>query len=95
MKNVIKASLIVMMVLPAMSFASSWKPVEEGKALSGKIHAVKTTRKYRSVEKCRAFAYSKPTVVAFTFDRNKSTCTTFTSVRSRPDRDGAFSQEKG
>jgi len=71
MKNVVMSSLILLMVLPAMSFASSWAPVEEGVAVSGKVHAIKKSKKYRSVEKCRAYAETKSIVVAFTLDANK------------------------
>ena len=97
MKNVIKRSLMLAALVPAISFASStsdWMPVEDGLAVSGKIHAVKTSKKFRSVEKCRAYAEKKSTVVAFTLDLNKGTCTTFTSVRSRPSKSGATSQLK-
>jgi hypothetical protein len=95
LKNVVMSSLILLMVLPAMSFASSWAPVEEGVAVSGKVHAIKKTKKYRSVEKCRAYAETKSVVVAFTLDANKGTCSTYTSVRSRPAKEGAISQVKG
>ena len=97
MKNVIKRSLMLATLVPAMSFASSasnWMPVEDGTAVSGKIHAVKTSKKFRYVEKCRAYAEKKPAVVAFTLDVNKGTCTTYTSVRSRPSKAGATSQLK-
>ncbi|MBT7904788.1 MAG: hypothetical protein P8Q18_08400 [Porticoccaceae bacterium] len=97
MKNIIKHSLMLVALVPAVSFASAtsdWMPVEDGLAISGKIHAVKTSKKFRSVEKCRAFAEKKPSVVAFTLDLNKGTCTTFTSVRSRPSKSSASSQLK-
>jgi hypothetical protein len=97
MKNVIKRSLVLAAFLPSLAIASSpsnWMPVEDGVAVSGKVHAVKTSKKFRSVEKCRAYAQKKPAVVAFTLDLNKGTCTTFTSVRSRPSKEGTLSQLK-
>lgn len=95
MKNIIKRSLVLAVFLPSLGFAnstSSWMPVEDGTAVSGKVHAVKTSKKFRSVEKCRAYAEKRPAVVAFTLDLDKGTCTTFTSVRSRPLKEGALSQ---
>jgi len=39
-----------------MSFAASWMPVEEGISVSGKIHAIKKSGNYKTVENCRAYA---------------------------------------
>ena len=97
MKSVIRKCLILGMLLPALSSANSssmWMPEEEGLAISGKIHAVKSSKKFRAVEKCRAFAEKRPAVVAYTLDLKKGTCTTFTSVRSQPTKAGATSQLK-
>ena len=97
MKNLIRKSLILAILAPALSFASSssiWLPTDEGMAISGKIHALKKSKKYRSEEKCRAFAEQRSEVIAYTFDHNNGTCTTFTTVRSRPAKVGATSQLK-
>ena len=97
MKNVIKRSLMLAAFIPTLSFASStssWMPVDNDMSVSGKVHAVKTSKKFRSVEKCRAYAEKKSAVVAFTIDLNKGTCTTYTSVRGRPSKQGAQSQLK-
>ena len=97
MKSVIRKCLMLALLAPALSFASSssvWLPTEEGLGISGKIHAVKKSKKFRSEEKCRAFAEKRSAVVAYTLDLNKGTCTTFTSVRSRPTKVGATSQLK-
>ena len=64
-------------------------------AVSGKIHAISKSAKYRSVEKCCAYAETKPVVVAFTLGIIKGTCSTCTSIRSRLGKEGAVSQAKG
>jgi hypothetical protein len=94
MKNVVLAGLFVFAAMPAASFASTWMPVTEGTALSGKVHAVKMSKKLLTVEKCRSFAEKSESVVGFTLDTAKGTCTTYKSVRGRPTRDGAVSQQK-
>ena len=70
-------------LVPAVSFASAtsdWMPVEDGLAISGKIHAVKTSKKFRSVESCQALCTSRSSCVAFTLDTSKGSCTILKTV---------------
>ncbi len=70
-------------------------PVEESMAVSGKVHGIKSSKEYQSVGKCRACAETKSVVVAFTLGIIKATCSTCTSIRGRPAKEGAVSQAKG
>ncbi len=51
MKSVIRKCLMLALLAPTLSFASSssvWLPAEEGLGISGKIHAVKKSKKFRT-----------------------------------------------
>ena len=77
MKKIIMAAILVS--LPFQASASM--DVQEGVALKGSIFAVKTAKKYSSVEGCTTAANAKSKVKGFTFDTSSQKCTLYKSIR--------------
>ena len=51
--------------------------IQDGYAIQGKIFAVKTAKKYSSVEGCTKLALSKIKVAGFTFESKSQKCTLY------------------
>ena len=74
--------IIMTAVLLSLPFqASASMDVQEGVALKGSIFAVKTAKKYSSVEGCTAAANAKSKVKGFTFNTTTQKCTLYKSIR--------------
>ena len=77
MKKLLLASILM---IPGI--AVSEIEIKEGYTVKGKISVIRDTAKYRSVEKCNAYASTKSTTVAFTFNEKTRECTLYKSIRS-------------
>ncbi len=67
-----------LMLLPFT--ASAQMNIQDGYAIQGKIFAVKTAKKYSSVEGCTKIALSKNKVKGFTFESSTQKCTLYNKV---------------
>lgn len=62
--------------------------IKEGYSVNGKIITVKSTLKYASAEKCMAYASSRKSMKAYTYNSSSKKCYVYASVRSvKPDED--------
>ena len=56
--------------------------LQDGYAIKGKIFAVKTAKKYSSVEGCTKAALSKGKIKGFTFESNTQKCTLYKKIKN-------------
>ena len=77
MKKLLLASILI---IPGMALSEI--EIKKGYAVKGKISVIRDTAKYRSVEKCNAYATSKSKTVAFTYNEKTRECTLYKSIRS-------------
>ena len=56
--------------------------IQDGYSIQGKIFAVKTAKKYSSVEGCTKIALSKSKVAGFTFESKSQKCTLYKKIRN-------------
>ena len=82
----------VLLSLPFQASASM--DVQEGVALKGSIFAVKTAKKYSSVEGCTAAANAKSRVKGFTFNATTQKCTLYKSIRGERKSTSSVSGKK-
>ncbi|MDA9800703.1 hypothetical protein N9C68_06575 [Gammaproteobacteria bacterium] len=90
MKKIVLA--LTLIALP--SIASAELDIQEGYSIQGKIFAVKTAKKYSSVEGCSKIALSKTKVTGFTFESKSQKCTLYKKVRSLKANPGFVSGTK-
>jgi len=88
--------IIFMIALTSIPFSvsSAEMTIKEDHAIQGKIFAVKTAKKYSSVEGCSKIANAKSKVNGFTFDMKSQKCTLFKKVRSLKSQTGSVSGTK-
>lgn len=87
--------LILVLAVATLSFAANAElSIKEGYAIEGKIFAVKTAKKYSSVEGCSAISEKKSKVAGFTFDVKTQKCTLYKKVRKLKERSGSVSGTK-
>lgn len=77
MKKLLLASILI-----TPGIALSEIEIKKGYAVKGKISVIRDTAKYRSVEKCNAYATTKSKTVAFTYNEKTRECTLYKSIRS-------------
>ena len=82
----------ILLSLPFQASASM--DVQEGVALKGAIFAVKTAKKYSSVEGCTAAANAKSRVKGFTFNSTSQKCTLYKSIRGERKSSSSVSGKK-
>lgn len=90
MKNLLLG--LTLISLPTM--LSAQIEIKEDYAIEGKIFAVKTAKKYSSVEGCSKIALSKTKVKGFTFESKSQKCTLYKKVRNIKAKDGFVSGTK-
>jgi len=90
MKNLLLG--LTLISLPTM--LSAQIEIKEDYAIQGKIFAVKTAKKYSSVEGCSKIALSKTKVKGFTFESKSQKCTLYKKVRNIKPKDGFVSGTK-
>ena len=87
--------IIMTAVLLSLPFqASASMDVQEGVALKGSVFAVKTAKKYSSVEGCTAAANAKSRVKGFTFNTTTQKCTLYKSIRGERQNTSSVSGKK-
>ena len=74
--------------------ASAQMNIQDGYAIKGKIFAVKTAKKYSSIEGCTKIALSKNKVKGFTFESSTQKCTLYKKVRNIQPKKGNVSGTK-
>ena len=74
--------------------ASAAMNIEEGVALKGSIFAVKTSKRYSSVEGCTKAANAKSRVKGFTFNTTSKKCTLYKSIRGERTNTSSVSGKK-
>ena len=89
-----KKLLLALMLVSLPSIASAQIVIQENYAIQGKIFAVKTAKKYSSVEGCSKIALSKTKVKGFTFESKTQKCTLYKKVRNIKEKDGFTSGTK-
>jgi|TARA_B110000003_G_scaffold178284_1_gene177705 hypothetical protein len=89
-----KKLLLALMLVSLPSIASAQIVIQENYAIQGKIFAVKTAKKYSSVEGCSKIALSKTKVKGFTFESKSQKCTLYKKVRNIKEKDGFISGTK-
>ena len=89
-----KRLLLALTVITLPSIASAQIAIQDGYAIQGKIFAVKTAKKYSSVEGCSKIALSKTKVAGFTFESKSQKCTLYKKVRSLKEKKGFVSGTK-
>ena len=90
MKNLLVG--LTLISLPTM--LSAQIEIKEDYAIQGKIFAVKTAKKYSSVEGCSKIALSKTKVKGFTFESKSQKCTLYKKVRNIQAKEGFVSGTK-
>ena len=90
MKNLLLG--LTLISLPTM--LSAQIEIKENYAIEGKIFAVKTAKKYSSVEGCSKIALSKTKVKGFTFESKSQKCTLYKKVRNIQAKEGFVSGTK-
>jgi hypothetical protein len=68
--------------------------IQEGVALKGSIFAVKTAKKYSSVEGCTSAANAKSRVKGFTLNTTSKKCTLYKSIRGERKNSSSVSGKK-
>ena len=86
-----KRLLLALTVITLPSIASAQIAIQNDYAIQGKIFAVKTAKKYSSVEGCSKIALSKTKVEGFTFESKSQKCTLFKKVRNLKAKEGFIS----
>ena len=77
------------------SFASAQQiAVQNDYTIEGKIFAVKTAKKYASIEGCSKIALKKSKVEGFSFDSKTAKCTLFKNVKNLKSKEGFISGTK-
>ena len=89
-----KRLLLALTVITLPSIASAQIAIQDDYAIQGKIFAVKTAKKYSSVEGCSKIALSKNKVAGFTFESKSQKCTLYKKVRSLKEKKGFVSGTK-
>ena len=89
-----KRLLLALTVITLPSIASAQIVIQDDFAIQGKIFAVKTAKKYSSVEGCSAISEKKSKVAGFTFDVKTQKCTLYKKVRKLKERSGSVSGTK-
>ncbi|MFL2717927.1 MAG: hypothetical protein ACJ0FQ_00910 [Gammaproteobacteria bacterium] len=89
-----KKLLLALTVITLPSIASAQIAIMNDYAIQGKIFAVKTAKKYSSVEGCSKIALSKTRVEGFTFESKSQKCTLFKKVRNLKEKKGFVSGTK-
>jgi hypothetical protein len=73
-------TVLALLILPSISFAEI--AIQDGYSIEGKIFAVKTSKKYASVDGCAKIAMSKSRVEGFTFQSNSKKCFLYKNIRA-------------
>jgi hypothetical protein len=89
-----KRLLLALTAITLPSIASAQIAIQEDYAIQGKIFAVKTAKKYSSVEGCSKIALSKTKVEGFTFEPKSQKCTLYKKVRNMQPKEGFISGTK-
>ena len=89
-----KRLLLALTVITLPSIASAQIAIQNDYAIQGKIFAVKTAKKYSSVEGCSKIALSKTKVAGFTFESKSQKCTLYKKVRTLKEKKGFVSGTK-
>ena len=89
-----KKILLALSLITLPSLASAELAIQDGYSIQGKIFAVKTAKKYSSVEGCSKLALSKSKVAGFTFESKSQKCTLYKKVRSIKANSGFISGTK-
>ena len=89
-----KRLLLALTVITLPSIASAQIAIQNDYAIQGKIFAVKTAKKYASVEGCSKIALSKSKVKGFSFDSKTGKCTLYKKVKSIKEKQGFVSGTK-
>jgi len=87
-----KLMFVFSLLLPSLATADI--AIQEDYAITGKIFAVKTAKKYSSVEGCSKIALQKSKVTGFTFDSKSQKCTLYKKVRNIKSKKGFVSGTK-
>ena len=89
-----KKILLALSLITVPSLVSAELAIQDGYSIQGKIFAVKTAKKYSSVEGCTKIALSKSKVAGFTFESKSQKCTLYKKVRSLKAKTGFVSGTK-
>jgi hypothetical protein len=89
-----KKLLLGLVLISLPSIVSAQIDIKEDYAIQGKIFAVKTAKKYSSVEGCSKIALSKTKVKGFTFESKSQKCTLYKKVRNLKAKEGFISGTK-
>ena len=89
-----KRLLLALTLITLPSIASAQIAIQDDYAIQGKIFAVKTAKKYSSVEGCSKIALSKSKVAGFTFESKSQKCTLYKKIRSLKAKTGFISGTK-
>ena len=89
-----KRLLLALMIITLPSIATAQIAIQDDYAIQGKIFAVKTAKKYSSVEGCSKIALSKTKVEGFTFESKSQKCTLYKKVRNLKAKEGFVSGTK-
>ena len=89
-----KKILLALSLITLPSLASAELAIQDGYSIQGKIFAVKTAKKYSSVEGCTKIALSKSRVAGFTFESKSQKCTLYKKIRSLKAETGFISGTK-
>ena len=89
-----KRLLLALTLITLPSIASAQIAIQDDYAIQGKIFAVKTAKKYSSVEGCSKIALSKTKVAGFTFESKSQKCTLYKKVRTLKEKKGFVSGTK-
>ncbi len=89
-----KKILLALSLITVPSLVSAELAIQDGYSIQGKIFAVKTAKKYSSVEGCSKIALSKSKVAGFTFESKSQKCTLYKKIRSLKAKTGFISGTK-
>ena len=89
-----KRLLLALTLITLPSIATAQIAIQDDYAIQGKIFAVKTAKKYSSVEGCTKIALSKSKVAGFTFESKSQKCTLYKKVRNLKAKEGFVSGTK-
>jgi len=89
-----KKLLLALSVITLPSITSAQIAIQDGYAIQGKIFAVKTAKKYSSVEGCSKIALAKNSVEGFTFESKSQKCTLYKTIRAIKSKKGFVSGTK-
>jgi hypothetical protein len=89
-----KKILLALSLITLPSLVSAELAIQDGYSIQGKIFAVKTAKKYSSVEGCTKIALSKSKVAGFTFESKSQKCTLYKKIRSLKAETGFISGTK-